>query len=92
MELKNFIDACNKKLTCSYCGQEITGSFAYQGWWIPTEEALKMHEKECEKNPQSNKWKLKIYISKCQETAEIYNCLNCTCFQKQCEWTKNIKK
>ena len=89
MELKEYLEECNIELTCTYCWKRVKWSFSYYWWCITSKEALKRHEEECEKNPNSPLWILLKDIQRCQNEAKIFNCLNCQHYQKKCSWTKN---
>lgn len=88
MWYESFIEKCTEKLTCRHCWAQITWWFSHYGWWITSEDALKRHEEQCSKNPDSLEWRILSDIKRCQLEARIFDCLNCQHYHKRCSGTK----
>jgi len=77
------------KTNCNYCWKEFN-DYIWSCHAASWENQKNSHEiNDCEDNPNNYKWILKSFIFKCQQTAKVFDCLNCKQFQKTCEWTKN---
>ena len=89
MWYEKFYEECSEKLTCKYCWTTITWWCSPYWWWITSKDALKRHEAQCSKNPESEEWRLLSDIKRCQTIARICDCLNCQHYHKRCKGTNN---
>jgi len=91
------------KAKCNDCEREFNDKFIpHRLTTINGEEALENHKDRCEwtelgkKNiakrdlldGTTQRKVLESFIIVCQQTAKVFDCLNCKQYQIKCEWTK----
>lgn len=85
MTMRNHEKALEKdEITCPYCWEIFITKSSYRGWGVWAKTQFDAHKNACKEKQQVLK-----DIEICKTKAEMYHCLNCKRYMKECPWIQN---